>query len=96
MQAGDCILDASLIATQSVLWVDAFFLESGLTNLPIVPTNVASSLLYFSSTDGILALDGDGSGRRKIRTDRAHFPDQCLCPRDHPERLCEQTLRRVG
>lgn len=62
VQAGDCTIDASLLATQQVLWVDAFFLESGLTNTPIVPTNAASSLLYFSSTDGILALDGNGAG----------------------------------
>ncbi len=62
VQAGDCIIDASLIATQQVLWVDAFFLEFGLTNQPIMPTNIASSLLYFSSTDGILALDGNGTG----------------------------------
>ena len=62
VQAGDCIIDASLLATQQVLWVDAFFLESGMTNPPIVATNVASSLLYFSATSGILALDGNGSG----------------------------------
>jgi hypothetical protein len=62
VQAGDCIIDASLLATQQVLWVDAFFLESGTTNAPIAPTNPASSLLYFSSTSGILALDGNGSG----------------------------------
>lgn len=68
VQAGDCIIDASLIATQSVLWVDAFFLESGLTNLPIVPTNIASSLLYFSATDGILALDGNGTGGGKFES----------------------------
>ncbi len=74
VQAGDCILDASLTATQSVLWVDAFFLESGLTNHPIVPTNIASSLLYFSSTDGILALDGDGSGGGKFEPIAPTFP----------------------
>ena len=62
VQAGDCTIDASLTATQQVLWVDAFFLESGLTNAPIVPSNAASSVLYFSSTDGILALDGNGTG----------------------------------
>lgn len=62
VQAGDCTINASLVATQQVLWVDAFFLESGLTNEPVVPTNAASSLLYFSSTDGILALDGNGNG----------------------------------
>jgi hypothetical protein len=62
VQAGDCTIDVSLLATQQVLWVDAFFLESGTTNLPIVPTNAASSLVYFSSTDGILALDGNGNG----------------------------------
>lgn len=62
VQAGDGTIDASLPATQQVLWVDAFFLETGMTNLPIVPTNVASSVLYFSSTNGILALDGDGNG----------------------------------
>jgi len=68
VQAGDCIIDASLIATQSVLWVDAFFLEAGLTNLPLVPTNIASSLLYFSATDGILALDGNGTGGGKFES----------------------------
>jgi len=62
VQAGDCTLDVSLLATQQVLWVDAFFLESGMTNAPVVPTNAASSLVYFSATDGILALNGNGSG----------------------------------
>ncbi|HNQ74487.1 MAG TPA: hypothetical protein PKN95_12890 [Verrucomicrobiota bacterium] len=62
VQAGNCTINASLLATQQVLWVDTFFLESGLTNAPIVPTNAASSLIYFSATDGILALDGNGSG----------------------------------
>lgn len=74
VQAGECIIDASLIATQSVVWVDAFFLESGLTNHPIIPTNVASSLLYFSCTDGILALDGDGSGGGKFEPIVPTFP----------------------
>ena len=62
VQAGDGIIDASLLATPQVLWVDAFFLEPGMTNLPIMPTNLTSSVLYFSSTGGILALDGNGSG----------------------------------
>jgi len=62
VQAGNCTIDVSLLATQQVLWVDAFFLESGMTNIPVVPTNAASSVLYFSATDGILALDGNGSG----------------------------------
>jgi hypothetical protein len=62
VQAGDCVIEASLLATQQVLWVDAFFLETGLTNPPVVPTNAASSLLYFSSSDGILALNGNGTG----------------------------------
>jgi hypothetical protein len=62
VQAGDGIIDASLLATQQVLWVDAFFLESGMTNPPVVPTNAASSLLYFTATNGIVALDGNGSG----------------------------------
>lgn len=74
VQAGDCTIDASLIATQQVLWVDAFFLESGLTNRPIVPTNIASSVLYFSATDGILALDGDGNGGGKFESIAPTFP----------------------
>lgn len=62
VQAGDCTINASLVATQQVLWVDTFFLGSGLTNTPVIPTNAGSSLLYFSATDGILALDGNGNG----------------------------------
>jgi hypothetical protein len=42
--------------------VDAFFLESGATNAPIIPTNIVSSVLFFSATSGILALNGDGQG----------------------------------
>jgi hypothetical protein len=62
VQAGDCTIDASFLATQPVVWVDAFFLESGMTNPPVVPTNAASSLIYFTATNGIVALDGNGGG----------------------------------
>lgn len=74
VQVGDCTIDASLIATQQVVWVDAFFLESGLTNQPIVPTNVASGLIFFSSTAGILALNGDGNGGGTFEPVMATFP----------------------
>lgn len=74
VQAGDCIIDASLITTQSVVWVDAFFMESGLTNAPIAPSNAASSLLYFSSALGILAFDGDGVGGGKFEPIAPSFP----------------------
>lgn len=74
VQAGDCTIDASLNATQSALWVDALFVESGLTNAPIVPSNAASSVLYFSATGGILALDGDGAGGGKFESIAPSFP----------------------
>jgi len=74
VQAGDCTIDASLVATQQVVWVDAFFIESGLTNLPVVPTNAASGLIYFSSTDGLLALNGNGTGGGQFETIAATYP----------------------
>jgi hypothetical protein len=62
VQAGECEIDVAFTNASDVLWVDAFFIESGTTNQPIVPTNIVSSVLFFSATDGILALDGDGNG----------------------------------
>lgn len=62
VQAGECIIDVAFTNNSEVLWVDAFFMESGTTNQPVIPTNLVSSVVFFSSTDGILALDGSGDG----------------------------------
>lgn len=62
VQAGECTIEIALTNASDVLWVDGFFMESGSTNPPILPTNILSSVVYFSATQGILALDGDGQG----------------------------------
>jgi hypothetical protein len=62
VQAGRGTIQVALIERHPVVWVDAFFLESGATNAPIIPTNIVSSVLFFSATSGILALNGDGQG----------------------------------
>jgi hypothetical protein len=62
VQAGPGLFEINPAQAQPVLWVDAFFLETGSTNQPMLPTNAASSVIFFSATHGILALDGDGQG----------------------------------
>jgi len=74
VQAGDGTLDVSLPVAEPVLWVDAFFLETGLANPPVVPTNRASGVIYFSATDGILALDGNGGGGGRFVSVAPSFP----------------------
>lgn len=46
----------------SVLWVDAFFLDPGSNGQPMIPSGPVSSVLFFSTAQGVLALDGDGQG----------------------------------
>ncbi|MEK7677224.1 MAG: thrombospondin type 3 repeat-containing protein [Verrucomicrobiota bacterium] len=74
VQSGQCTIDVALTNTAPVLWVDAFFMESGTTNPPIIPTNVVSSVVFFSATGGILALDGDGAGGGSFVPVTSSFP----------------------
>ncbi|MBI4324530.1 MAG: hypothetical protein HY674_04630 [Chloroflexi bacterium] len=74
VQSGQCTIDVALTNSSLVLWVDAFFMESGTTNPPIIPTNVVSSVIFFSATGGILALDGDGAGGGTFVPVTASFP----------------------
>lgn len=47
----------------SVVWVDTFVRTSGTENAPVLGSmSERSSVIHFSSTSGIQALDGDGSG----------------------------------
>ena len=62
VQAGQASFRLDVATNAPVLWVDAFVLDPGSTHQPMIPSNAASSVLFFSATEGILALDGDGSG----------------------------------
>ncbi len=55
-------VDLSCLATNPVLWVDAFYFNAGSTNPPMLPTNTTAASLFFSTASGLLALDGDGQG----------------------------------
>jgi hypothetical protein len=74
VQAGECTINVALTNQAPVLWVDAFFMESGTTNEPIVPTNTLSSALFFSASRGLLALDGDGAGGGQFVTVVSSWP----------------------
>ncbi|GEM_PF-529299 len=74
VQAGECTIDVAFTNASDVLWVDAFFIESGTTNQPIIPTNIVSSVVFFSATDGILALDGNGIGGGSFVTVVPDYP----------------------
>ena len=45
-----------------VLWLDAAVLPSLSDNPPMLPSGKANTALYFSASNGLLALDGDGEG----------------------------------
>jgi len=45
-----------------VVWIDGWYLDPGTTGLPMIPSDPSSAILFFSSTHGLLALDGDGAG----------------------------------
>lgn len=62
VHAGPGSMELSLTATNAVLWIDSFHLDTGSTNAPRLPTEPASSVVFFSATRGLLALDGDGEG----------------------------------
>lgn len=48
---------------RDVLWIDAAVLLSAASeNPPTLPAGKASTALYFSASNGLLALDGDGEG----------------------------------
>jgi hypothetical protein len=47
---------------QPVLWFDGLFETPGSTAAPSPPPDKRSSVLFFSATNGLLALDGDGAG----------------------------------
>lgn len=55
-------IDFGCLKTNSVLWLDAFYFNAGSTISPLLPTNTTAAALFFSVTNGLLALDGDGQG----------------------------------
>ena len=68
------VIDVALDGAANVIWVDAFVKTSGSADAPTVPAEVRSSVLFFSSSSGILALDGDGGGSGEYVTVVGAFP----------------------
>ena len=62
VQAAGGSLGLNLSSAAPVVWVDGFVLDAGSTNPPMLPTNLANAVLFFSAANGLLALDGDGAG----------------------------------
>ncbi|SVC15782.1 uncharacterized protein METZ01_LOCUS268636, partial [marine metagenome] len=61
VRTGDCVIEMTFENPESVLWVDAFIQDPGISQARQIPDGIASSLLLFR--DGkLIALDGDGSG----------------------------------
>ncbi len=68
------VIDVALDGTADVIWVDTFLKTTGSLDAPTIPSEPRSSVLFFSSEDGILALDGDGSGSGTYTTVVGAFP----------------------
>jgi len=62
VQAGEASFRLGVTTNAPVLWVDAFVRDAGSANQPMIPSNAVSSVIFLSTTQGVLALDGDGSG----------------------------------
>src|SRR5262249_46911454 len=62
VQASQASFRLSVTTNAPVLWVDAFVLDPGSSSPPMIPGDLVSSYVFFSTTLGILALDGDGNG----------------------------------
>ena len=61
VRTGDCVIEMTFENPESVLWVDAFIQDPGISQARQIPDGKASSVLLFH--DGkLLALDGNGSG----------------------------------
>jgi len=61
VRTGDCVIEMTFENPESVLWVDAFIQDPGISQARQIPDGIASSLLLFRAGK-LIALDGDGSG----------------------------------
>jgi len=61
VRTGDCVIEMTFENPESVLWVDAFIQDPGISQARQIPDGIASSLLLFRGGK-LIALDGDGSG----------------------------------
>jgi len=57
-----------------VVWVDSWHRDAGSTSQPLIPDELRSCVLCFSSTRGLLALDGDGHGNGIFVTVDSNIP----------------------
>ena len=56
------------------LWIDTFMQTPGSGIAPVIPSEPRSSVLFFSATTGILALNGDGIGGGTFMTAVSPLP----------------------
>lgn len=66
--------EVAVSASNNVIWTDLYFRTGGATNAPAIPADPATSVLFFSATNGLLALDGDGAGGGTFTTVVASLP----------------------
>ena len=58
----DSLAEVSVSASNNVLWTDVFLQTLGSVSEPLVPTGKASSIVFCNASNGVWALDGNGSG----------------------------------
>ena len=66
--------EVAVSASNNVVWTDLYLRTDGSTNAPAVPGEPATSVLFFSATNGLLALDGDGVGGGSFVSVVGSFP----------------------
>ena len=54
--------EVAVSASNNVVWTDVYLRTGGSAHAPALPSRPATSVLFFSATNGLLALDGDGVG----------------------------------
>lgn len=61
LQAASSV-EVSVGAGHNIVWTDLQMRTDGSLDPPEIPSEPASSVLYFGETSGLMALDGDGTG----------------------------------
>jgi len=62
VRASDATYQKKVSSAASVVWIDSWHQDLGSVSQPLIPSEERSCVICFSSTRGLLALDGDGEG----------------------------------
>lgn len=61
LEAG-CATEVFVNGPNNVVWTDLYLKTAGSLGSPQIPAEIATSVLFFGQTNGLWALDGDGTG----------------------------------